>query len=115
MAECGRSSTQGGDSPSSPNDRIEAAQLFREIKDIRDELKMLRLIAESQRSVQKEFLVLASIQPQAGGFKDVVDDLLEMDKNVEVIETSVSRAAGVQICQTDASVNDLFVHRSIEP
>ena len=54
---------------------------------------MLRVIAESQRSVRKEFLVLAGIQPQIGGFKDVVDDLLEMDKGVELIETSVSQVA----------------------
>ncbi|KAM3452357.1 hypothetical protein MY3296_004648 [Beauveria thailandica] len=35
----------------SPQDRIETAELLREIKDIRDELKMLRVIAETQRSI----------------------------------------------------------------
>ncbi len=53
---------------------------------------MLRVIAESQRSVQKEFHALTDMQPQAVGSKDIVDDLQEMDKTVEQIETAVRQA-----------------------
>ncbi|KAK8148035.1 hypothetical protein G3M48_000514 [Beauveria asiatica] len=93
----------------SPQDRIETAELLREIKDIRDELKMLRVIAETQRSIQEEFRDFVRIKPRTLAYKDVADELREMDKAVEQIATSVSITLNPQqnaaaIAQTDAAV-----------
>ncbi|KAM3428145.1 hypothetical protein MY4824_009019 [Beauveria thailandica] len=93
----------------SPQDRIETAELLREIKDIRDELKMPRVIAETQRSIQEEFRDFVRIKPRTLAYKDVADELREMDKAVEQIATSVSITFNPQqnaaaIAQTDAAV-----------
>lgn len=50
---------------------------------------MLRVIAEYQKSVQTEYTALLKINPRATVFKDVVEELNEMDKAVEQIETAV--------------------------
>ncbi|KAM3549695.1 hypothetical protein MY1884_008622 [Beauveria asiatica] len=84
-----RSSARGGHNSLSPQDRIETAELLREIKDIRDELKMLRVIAETQQSIQEEFRDFVRITPRTLAYKDVADELREMDKALEQIATSV--------------------------
>ncbi|ATY60105.1 ankyrin repeat [Cordyceps militaris] len=103
------SAARGGHNPLLPDDRTLAARLFREIKDIRDELKILRIVAESQRSVQREFRDLVGLELQKIGDKDVVDELHDLDKAVEQIETSVSITLNLQqnatsIAQTDVAV-----------
>ncbi|KAM3549693.1 hypothetical protein MY1884_008620 [Beauveria asiatica] len=104
-----RSSARGGHNSLSPQDRIETAELLREIKDIRDELKMLRVIAETQQSIQEEFRDFVRITPRTLAYKDVADELREMDKALEQIATSISITLNPQqnaaaIAQTDAAV-----------
>lgn len=70
-------------------DILDAAGLFREIKDIRDELKMLKTIAEFQRTVQEDAPELPSPLTRALSSKAIVDGLREMDKAAERIETAV--------------------------
>ncbi|KAM3500604.1 hypothetical protein MY10362_006262 [Beauveria mimosiformis] len=70
--------------------------LSREIKDMRDELKILRLIAEKQKAVQAEFRRLAFPPNRHLPVRDMVQELLHMDKAAERIEASLNVTFALQ-------------------
>jgi hypothetical protein len=69
---------------------LEAANLFREVKDIRDELHMLRAIAEYQKSVQEDAPWFAASSKEVTA-QSIIDNLRDMDKAAERIETAVRK------------------------
>ncbi|KAM3432251.1 hypothetical protein MY4824_006685 [Beauveria thailandica] len=77
-----------------PEDAV--AVLSREIKDMRDELKILRLIAEKQKAVQAEFRRLAFSPDRHLPARDMVQELLHMDKAAERIEASINVTFALQ-------------------
>ena len=73
---------------------LEAANLFREIKDIRDELKMLKTVAEHQATVQRGLprpISANGAKSRGGGVSSegIANGLREMDKAAARIETAV--------------------------
>ncbi|KAI9896792.1 hypothetical protein N3K66_007814 [Trichothecium roseum] len=73
---------------------LEAANLFREIKDIRDEVKMLKTVVEYQTQVQLDFN-RANGKGLSGGSgmtssEGIINRLKEMDKAAARIEMAVS-------------------------
>ncbi|KAM3509998.1 hypothetical protein MY11210_006103 [Beauveria gryllotalpidicola] len=76
-----------------PEDAV--AVLSREIKDMRDELKILRLIAEKQKAVQAEFRRLAFPPEHHLPVRDMVQELVHMDRAAERIEASVSHITSI--------------------
>ncbi|KAI9147007.1 Vegetative incompatibility protein [Paramyrothecium foliicola] len=68
---------------------LEAASLFREIKDIRDELKMLKTIAEHQALIQKDAPEMNSSYATASS-ESVVGTLTQMDRDAARIENAVN-------------------------
>lgn len=72
---------------------LEAANLFREIKDIRDEVKMLKTVVEYQTQVQLDFN-RANDKGSSGGSgmassEGIINRLKEMDKAAARIEMAV--------------------------
>lgn len=72
---------------------LEAANLFREIKDIRDEVKMLKTVVEYQTQVQLDFN-RADDKGSSGGSgvtssEGIINRLKEMDKAAARIEMAV--------------------------
>ncbi|KAM3509995.1 hypothetical protein MY11210_006100 [Beauveria gryllotalpidicola] len=77
-----------------PEDAV--AVLSREIKDMRDELKILRLIAEKQKAVQAEFRRLAFPPEHHLPVRDMVQELVHMDRAAERIEASINVTFALQ-------------------
>lgn len=69
---------------------LEAANLFREVKDIRDELHMLRAITEYQKSVQEDAPWFAASSKELTA-QSIIETLRDMDKAAERIETAVRK------------------------
>lgn len=67
-----------------------AEDLSSRIKDIRDELNILKAVAQYQRDVQREMQKLRGSQEAGLSASHVVNDIKEMDKVADRIQTSVS-------------------------
>lgn len=69
----------------------DAERLFSEIRDIRDELNILRSIANHQKIVQNKLFRQANSSAELDLTADyVVDDIAEMDRTAERIESTIN-------------------------
>ena len=83
--------THTADDSVTPGSNIRAAdKLFSEIKDIRDELNILKSIANYQDIVQRKLLGKTSTDSDLAA-KYIVNDIIEMDKLAKRIQLAVSR------------------------
>ncbi|EGX95027.1 ankyrin 2,3/unc44 [Cordyceps militaris CM01] len=76
--------------------RNAAAVLSREIKDIRDEIKTIRLVAERQKTVQAEFRRIAFKTGCRFSIRNMVHELGNMDQAAERIESSIRVTLAIQ-------------------
>ncbi|KAF4785494.1 hypothetical protein HER10_EVM0006852 [Colletotrichum scovillei] len=79
-----------------------AEDLSSRIKDIRDELNILKAVAQYQRDVQREMQKLPGSQEAGLSASHVVNDIKEMDKVADRIQTSVNNTLSLQ--QTTVSL-----------
>ncbi|KAK5995630.1 Ankyrin-R-like protein [Cladobotryum mycophilum] len=85
------------------DDILKAAGLLRETKDIRDELKALRMVAEYQMSVEKEMLSFRGSSDNSDSLS-VVTSIREMDKMAERIENAVNTTLTLE--QNEIAISD---------
>ncbi|EXF83077.1 hypothetical protein CFIO01_06249 [Colletotrichum fioriniae PJ7] len=74
-----------------------AEDLSSRIKDIRDELNILKAVAQYQRDVQREMQKLRGSQEAGLSASHVVNDIKEMDKVTDRIQTSAGNLVSVSI------------------
>ncbi len=78
-----------------------AASLFRNIKDIRDELNILKAVAESQDSVQSSLQYYREQDVQSA--RSVIRDIREMDEIAKRIQNSVNTTLTLE--QNDIAIS----------
>ena len=83
-------------------DRVSAAKLLRDIKHVRDELRMLMVIAQHQRTVQNDFRDVVFGRPcryhlDGPGELHDLDEMIELDSEAKRIESAV-RAVLISMC-----------------
>ncbi|PKS06261.1 hypothetical protein jhhlp_007007 [Lomentospora prolificans] len=87
----------------------EAADLLRNVKDIRDELNILRVIVSYQKMVQELLPMPAGIAHNDRHARSIVGDIEELDKVAKKIEGAVNATlsleqSAIAIAQSDESV-----------
>ncbi len=71
-------------------DAFKAGHLCREVKDVRDELKILKVVAEHQQHVQQEYRkATAEWHDLDRPARNLVSELVDMDCAVQNMESSV--------------------------
>lgn len=85
---------ENGETPKSKRRREAvgtAAELFRRIKDIRDELNILKALAETQDNVQSDLMYYRDRDIQKA--RSVVKDIVELDEIAKRLQNSVSKVS----------------------